>query len=55
MGIFLSFLSGLIQSPAMAGMASPPPPPPSYDKAVLIGTLVGAAVLILILSGCREA
>ena len=54
MGIFLSFLSGLIQTPAMAGFASPPPPP-NNDRIALIGVLVGAAILVAVLSGCREA
>lgn len=54
MGMFLSFLSGLVQTPAMAGFASPPPPPDN-DRIAFIGILVGAAILVAVLAGCREA
>lgn len=54
MGVFTSFLLGMFQTPAMAGFASPPPPP-DHEKAMLAGAIVGAALLILFLSGCREA
>lgn len=54
MGIFLSFMTGLFQTPAMAGFASPPPPPDN-SKALLAGTIVGAVLLVAFLTGCREA
>lgn len=55
MGVFVSFMLGMFQTPAMAGFASPPPPPPDHDKALLAGVVVGALLLALFLSGCREA
>ena len=54
MGVFVSFMLGMFQTPAMAGFASPPPPP-DHDKAVLAGVVVGALLLALFLTGCREA
>jgi hypothetical protein len=53
MGIFLSFLCGLVQTPAMAGFASPPPPPEN-NRIALLGLLVGTSILILFLSGCNH-